>query len=67
MFSQFYSEETKDPCGGRYDRIMARFDASRVDALPSATLMSQVVGLSLVHRKDPASIALIFQADLLEH
>jgi hypothetical protein len=44
-FRQFYSDATKDPCGGRYDRIMARFDASRVDALPSATLMSQVVGL----------------------
>jgi hypothetical protein len=44
-FRQFYSDETKDPCGGRYDRIMARFDASRVDALPGATLMNQVVGL----------------------
>jgi len=44
-FAQLYGDESKDPCHRVYTRIMNRFDAERPDALPSAVLYNQVVGL----------------------
>jgi hypothetical protein len=44
-FAQFYSDESKDPCNRRYDRIMQRFDASHREAPGSAALYEQVVNL----------------------
>ncbi len=42
-FSQLFEDETKDPCRRSYRQVMTRYDASRVDATPSATLYQQVV------------------------
>jgi hypothetical protein len=44
-FAQYYNEDTKDPYSRNYEHIMSRFDASLPDALPSARLFQQVVGL----------------------
>jgi hypothetical protein len=44
-FSQLYSDKTKDPSYGRYQRLMARFDADAANAVLGATLLQQVVHL----------------------
>jgi hypothetical protein len=45
-FSQYYSEESNDPCKRNYARVMNRFDASRVNAVPERTQLDQAIGLS---------------------
>ena len=42
-FSQWYGDETRDPCQGNYQRIMNHFNPGRNDAVPGQTLFQQVV------------------------
>jgi hypothetical protein len=42
-FSQWYGDETRDPCQGNYRRIMNRFNPDRNDAVPGQTLFQQAV------------------------
>jgi len=44
-FSQLYSNEGEDPFQRNYERVMQRFDADRDDAVTSAALFQQVMGL----------------------
>jgi hypothetical protein len=44
-FSQYYSDQSRDPYHRNYQRIMTRFDPSQPAALPSATLYQQVVNI----------------------
>jgi hypothetical protein len=43
-FAQLFNDETRDPCGREYNRVMNRFSANPQDAVASATLFNQVVG-----------------------
>jgi len=44
-FTQYYSDPTKDPYHGNYERVMARFNAEAPGAQPPASLFQQVVSL----------------------
>jgi len=44
-FTQYYSNQSKDPYHCNYQRIMTRFDPSQPAAIPSATLYQQVVSI----------------------
>jgi hypothetical protein len=44
-FAQLYSDESRDPCRRRYERLMQRFDASHPNAPASDALYTQVVTL----------------------
>jgi hypothetical protein len=44
-FAQLFNDETRDPCGREYGRVMNRFAANPQDAVASATLFNQVTGV----------------------
>jgi hypothetical protein len=43
-FLKFYEDPSKDPCGGRYERIMQRFDPAAAVPVPPEVLFEQAVG-----------------------
>jgi hypothetical protein len=47
-FQSYYGDTTLDPCQGRYDRIMPRFDVNENPGISHVMLFEQAVGAGII-------------------